>query len=244
MTGWAEEAALAAEAHVDAEAVDACIVAAEGLGELQFVSREEGALDEAHYCVAALSVDNLRVGCDVLEVDGFESEFGVQLAEVSVAVAAQVVVDAIGDVAGLLDFGNDHSCADSMDSTCGDVEAVAFADVDLVEVVLDAAVGDLLCIVGHLNLLAETCYELAAPVGIYDVPHLVLAHLSVTFPAEGVVGMHLDGEVLTCVNELDEEGEVRSELFRVLLSEEVSAVATYDFGKREAFVDAVCGNGF
>ena len=91
-----EEAALAAETHIDAETVDASIVAFEGLCKFHFVGCEEGALHEAYDCVAFFFVNNFWVGGDVFEVDGIECKFGVQFAEVSVAVTTQIVVDAIG----------------------------------------------------------------------------------------------------------------------------------------------------
>ena len=130
-----------------------------------------------------------------------------------------------------------------MDASCGDVEAVAFADADFVEVVLDAAVSHFLSVVAGLELLPEACYELAAAVCVDDVPHFVLSHLAVALGAEGVVGVNLNGEVLACVDELDEQGEVCPELLGVLLAQELSSVAGDDFGKRETLVFTVEGNG-
>ena len=239
LTVGAEEATLSVEAHIDAEAVNATVVALEGLCQLQLVGGEEGAFHQAYNGIAAFGIYDLGVGGDVLEVDGFEGQFGVQLAEVAVAVAAQIVVDAVGDVARLLYLGDDHTGTDAMYAACWDVEAVAFANADFVEVILDAAVCHLLGVVAHLNLLAEACDELAATVGIHDVPHLVLSHLAVTLSAEGVVGVNLDGEVLTGVDELDEQGEVGPELLRILLPEEVCTIAADDFRKRQTFVISV-----
>ena len=131
-----------------------------------------------------------------------------------------------------------------MHATCWDVEAVAFADVDLIEVILDASISNLLGVIARLDFLTETCNELAATVCVNDVPHFVLTHLPMPFCAEGIIGVNLNGEVLTGIDELDEEGEVVSELLEVLLTEEVGTIARYDFRQSQAFVYAVCGNGF
>ena len=130
-----------------------------------------------------------------------------------------------------------------MDASGGDVEAVAFADVDFVEVVFDASVCHLLCIFVGFYLLGEAGNELAAAVGINDIPHFVLTHLAMSFGTEFIVGVNLDREVLACVDELDEQGEVVTELFVVLLAEEVGAIACYDFGESLSFVYAVDCHG-
>ena len=66
---------------------------------------------------------------------------GVQLARLSVLVTASVVVDAEGDVAGLLDFGDEASCADGVDAPGGDEEGVAGADAMAGEGVADGVGG-------------------------------------------------------------------------------------------------------
>ena len=137
LTVGAEEAALTIEAHINMEAVNIRVVTLEGLCELEFIGCKERTFHKADNSIATFSVTNLRIGCDVLEVYGFKGEFSMQFSQVPISVAAKIVVDAIGHIAGLLNLSYHHTRTDAVNTASRDVEAVAFADVDFVQVVLN-----------------------------------------------------------------------------------------------------------
>ena len=58
-----------------------------------------------------------------------------------------------------------------------------------------------------------------------------------------VIGMHLDGEVLTGIYELDEEGEVVAELLAVGLAQELCAITFHYLGQCEPLVFSAHYNG-
>jgi hypothetical protein len=58
-----------------------------------------------------------------------------------------------------------------------------------------------------------------------------------------VVRVYLDGEVLTCVNELDKQGKLVAEALIVLFAYETSFLFAYQLVKTLAFVFAVGHNG-
>ena len=58
-------------------------------------------------------------------VDGCLGLFNMQLARIAVSVFAAEVIDAIGDVAGLLNLSKEVACANSVQTTCGQEEKVA-----------------------------------------------------------------------------------------------------------------------
>ena len=73
------------------------------------------------------------VGCAVVRqyviVDTLGCLFGVQFAVVAVLVLTLEVVDAVGDIGGLLYLCYETSCSDGVDTTCGNEEYVALADL-------------------------------------------------------------------------------------------------------------------
>ena len=162
-----------------------------------------------------------------------------ELTQVAIAVTTHVIVNTIGNIAGLLDLCNHHTGANTMNSTCGNVEAVTLNNVYLVQVVLNATVCYLLGIVGYISSFGKSGNQLATAVGIYYVPHLVLSHLVVTLLAQLVIGMNLNREVLTRIYELDEQGEVLSELLGIFLAQEVGTIAFYYLRQCKTFVFAI-----
>ena len=126
-----------------------------------------------------------------------------------------------------------------MNPTCGNIEAVALYNINLVQVVLDASVGYLLGIVGNIGSLGKSCNQLAAAVGIHYIPHLVFPHLVMALLAQLVVGVNLNREVLACINELDKQGEVLTEFVGILLAQEFFAIALYYLRQGKTLVFAI-----
>ena len=92
----------------------------------------------------------------------------------------------------------------------------------------------LLVLVG-CDLLLETVHNVRIVTGSEDVPHLGLAVLHAAALCQCVVGMHLDGEAVHGINELDKQGEFGAEAVEVLLANQFAHV------NLKKFVDMVLG---
>ena len=195
------------EAHGDDEAVVLDEVAVHGAVDFHDTDIEVGGIDD---------LDGTVVGVDVfgavvflyMEVEGLGGEFGVEFAGLAVHAGAIVVEDAVGDVAGLLDLGEEDATTDGMDTTGREVEDITGLDLMVGEDLGDGAVFyAFLVLIGGYGLL-EAGIEVGARVGLDDVPHLGLAHLAMDALGHLVVGMDLDAEVATGIDELDEQGQL------------------------------------
>ena len=62
-------------------------------------------------------------------VDGCLGLFDMQLARIAVGILAAEVIDAIGDVAGLLNLSKEVACTNSVQTTCGQEEKVALVSL-------------------------------------------------------------------------------------------------------------------
>ena len=167
-------------------------------------------------------LDGTVVGVDVfravvflyMEVEGLGSKFGVEFAGLAVHAGAVVVEDAVGDVAGLLDLGEEDATTDGMDTAGREVEDIAGLDLVVGEDLGDGAVFyAFLVLIGGYGLL-EAGIEVGARVGLDDVPHLGLAHLAMDTLGHLVVGMDLDAQVATGIDELDQQGQL-TVVFRI-----------------------------
>lgn len=82
-------------------------------------------------------------------VDALGSLLGMELPVVAVFVLTLEVIDAIGDIARLLDFTEEAPLADAVDASGGEEEAITLLDVIVVDSVHDRVVGH------HLLILRE-----------------------------------------------------------------------------------------
>ena len=159
-------------------------------------------------------LDGTVVGVDVLGavvflyvvVEGLGGEFGVQFAGFAVHAGAVVVEDAVGDIGGLLDLGEEDAATDGMDTTGREVEDITGLDLMVGQHLGDGTVFyALLVLIGGYGLF-EAGIEVGAWVGLDDVPHLTLAHLAMDTLGHLVVRVDLDAEVTLGIDELDEQG--------------------------------------
>jgi len=161
-------------------------------------------------------LDGTVVGVDVfgavvflyMVVEGLGGQFGVEFAGLAVHAGAVVIEDAIGDVAGLLDLGEEDAATDGMDTTSREVEHIAGLDLMVGKDLGDGTVFyAFLVFIGGYGLL-EAGIEVGAGVGLDDVPHLRLAHLAMYPLCHLVVRVDLDAEVTLGIDELDEQGQL------------------------------------
>lgn len=82
----------------------------------------------------------------------------------------------------------------------------------------------------------ETGVDFGADIGFEDIPHLGFTHTAMAFLRQFVIGMDLDGEVLTGVDELDEQRELVSELLIDAVTDEQTFVFVDELGEVETEV--------
>ena len=199
------DTAVALEAHGDDEAIVLDEVAMHGAVDLHDADIEVGGVDD---------LDGTVVGVDVfgavvflyMEVEGLGGEFGVELTGLAIHARAVVVEDAVGDIGGLLDLGEEDTATDGMDTTGREVEDIACLDLMVGKDLGDGTVFYAFLVLIRGYLLVEAGIEVGAWVGLDDVPHLTLAHLAMDTLGHLVVGMHLDAQVAPGIDELDEQG--------------------------------------
>ena len=207
------DTAVALEAHGDDEAIVFDEVAVHGTVDLHHTDIEVGGIDDLDGTVVGVDVFGAVVFLYMV-VEGLGGEFGVELAGLAVHAGAVVVVDAVGDVAGLLDLSEEDTATDGMDTTGREVEDITGLDLMVGEHLGDSTVFyAFLVLIGGYGLL-EAGIEVGAWVGLDDVPHLRLAHLAMDALGHLVVRVHLDAEVTLGIDELDEQGQL-AVVFRI-----------------------------
>lgn len=132
----------------------------------------------------------------------------VEGAQVAVAVAAVVVVEAIGGVAGLLNLGHHAAGTDGVDAAGGNEEDVALADFILCQGLHDGLVGNHLPEPLGICLYCQSVVESGAGCRRQYVPHLGLSALQSVAAGCLVVGVYLYGEVVAGVDKLEEQREL------------------------------------
>ena len=162
-------------------------------------------------------------------VDGVLRQLGVKLTLVACSIRTIVVVDTVGDIGGLLDLSDEAACTDSVDTACGEEEDVTSIHFVFGQCLDDGTFFDTAHVVLGRRLYGEAAIELSPWSRIYDVPHLGLPEGIVTLQAEGIIGMHLDREVVAGIDELDEQGEATAKALEDALTDELFAVGMDQF---------------
>ena len=174
-----------------------------------------------------------------LVIDSLLGLLDMEFTRFALRVHAPKVIDAIGDVRRLLYLDEEVTGTDSMETAGRQEKQVTLVRLVRSDDVLHRRVpvdsrgcSELLVFLGCDRAL-ETGVNLGADIGFDDVPHLGFAETSVSFLRQFVIGVHLDGEVLAGVDELDEERELISELLIDAVANEESFVLIDELGEVE-----------
>ena len=175
-----------------------------------------------------------------LVVDGILCKFSVELARLAVEAEASEVVDSVGDVGCLLDFGDERAGADAVDAACRQEEHVSRLEAEVFKDIGDCVVVDSLHIFFRGDGLLESGHQVCARVCLHHIPHLSLA-LGAVVASGGkfVIRMYLDGKILLCVYEFDEERELLPGLLIVGLADELVLEFLYQVGDGPSGIFAV-----
>lgn len=225
-------------AHGDDERVVLDEVAMEGTCGVDNTYLEVGGVD-----TGVGSVGGFVVECAVfifyMEVDGFKGKIGVQLSWFAVKPRAVVVEDAIGDIAALLHLCQEDAAADGMDASCGEIEHVAWFHFVAGKHLCDATVGYALLIFVGRDVLLQPCIEIGSWLGVDDVPAFGFSVFVVAATCQFVTWVYLNAEVVSSIDEFDQEGKFASVLLTDCLSEDVCTVLVDDADKVTAGKGAV-----
>lgn len=144
---------------------------------------------------------------------------------------------------GLLYLCDKASGTDGVNATRRQEEHIARRHFITLENVHDSVIAYPFHILLCVNLLGETGIEASSLRGVDYVPHFGLAKRIVAFHSQLVVGMHLDRQVITGVDKLNQQRESRAELVHYLLTEQLLAVSANQFIERLAFQVTVIDDG-
>ena len=149
-----------------------------------------------------------RPGRDRVHIEDVERLFDVQLPLVAVLVAAAVVVQPVGDVGGLLHFADKAPRADGVYRPCRQEVGIPLLDGYAVQNLHQRIVRDAPAELPRRDVAVEPDIDAGVLVCVEDVPHLALAVLPLHRERVLVGGVHLDGQILLGVDELDHDGEL------------------------------------
>ena len=141
-----------------------------------------------------------------------------QLSVVAVFILTLEVVDAVSNVARLLYLSNEASCANGMNTTSRNEEAVVLFHLILCECIGDGVVLNHFLILLSSDLHFQTIIEFSVFVAWQRIPHFCLSTLFTLLASYFVVGVNLDREVAVGINKLDEQWELVAEALIVLLT--------------------------
>ena len=161
-----------------------------------------------------------------------------QLTRFAVLVKAVVVVDAVGDIRGLLDFYQIAAVEDGVYASCWNEETVAVADFVFGQCVADGLVFNHLLVFFGGELHLQTIIETGTRLRVQDIPHLSLATGLSLAAGCFVRGMYLDAQVPMGINELDEQWKLIAEAFVIGFTEESGLLF------EDQVVDGFCGGVF
>ena len=151
-------------------------------------------------------------------VNTLRGQLCMEFTVIAVLILTLEIVDTIGYVGSLLDLSNKTACTNSMDTTCRDKEDIAFADFVTSQCVGNRVVLHHLLILFGSDLLFQAVIELGTGCRFQSIPHLCLATTLTLTMGNLVCRMHLDGEILTGIDELDQQRELIAEALVVLLT--------------------------
>lgn len=162
--------------------------------------------DEMGAVYQSLSKWNFDLGFDVVEIDASERLLDMQVANLAVGVGAVPIEDPVSSVRVLLDFMNEKTCADGMESAGFDEEGIAFFRCDGMNVIRDRAIGDSLfeAFTGCAAFQADV--EFGSGLGIGDEPHFGL-RFAAELLGDGSGRMNLDRERCRTIEDFDEDGK-------------------------------------
>ena len=199
--------AVALETHRDNETVVFAKVAVEGSGDLHHTDIEIRGVDDLDGTVGRGDIFRAVVGLN-MKVEGLGCQVCMQRTGLAIHARTVVVENAVGDIARLLDLGQEDAATDGMDTACGEIEDIARLDLVVGKDLSDSAISDATVVFFQGYLQFETGIEMRPFIGPDDIPHLRLTHLTMQPPRHVVVGMDLDAQVALRINELDQERQL------------------------------------
>ena len=137
----------------------------------------------------------------------FAGFFHMKLSRLAVCAGSAVVINAVGNIAGLLNFCNYKACTDGVNGTGFNEENVTGFDINTMQfitqrVVLDG-LAEFLCGNFMLKAVVKPCTGLS----FHHIPHFCFSVLIFMCLCISIIGMNLNRQILCGINQLNQNGE-------------------------------------
>ena len=133
------ETATAVQAHIGVEGILLELSFILG-GQRKFVCVEEGRFHQSHHRVSLVCIFCFGIFYNVIEVNGIQRQFGVELAGISIGVLSHEIIQTVCHIAGLLNFGNLHAGANAVYASGRNINAVTGSHIHFAQILFNAAV--------------------------------------------------------------------------------------------------------
>ena len=131
-----------------------------------------------------------------------------QIAFPSVLSYPSVIIHTVGDIGVLLNLRNQDILSDGVERAGFDEQHIPLLHRDCVQHLKQRVFPDAAFKLGGTDFLAKSVIQKRILPGIHDIPHFCFPILSLMRQRIPVIRMHLNGQVILCVNELDQNGEI------------------------------------
>ena len=96
-----------------------------------------------------------------------------------------------------------------MNATCRQEEDIAFLDIVTSNDISDGVICHHFFVFFGSNRFGQSRKQVSIFIGFDDIPHFGFTlRTIVAYTSQGVIGMHLDAQIGSCINKLDEQGEL------------------------------------
>ena len=222
-----------AHADIHHERIQLGEVARHGNVDIQQVGREVFASGKLDCCIRMCLIMRTIIRIERI-VDSILGQFGMQFAGIAVGILAVVVVDTISDIACLLDFSDEATRANRMDTAGREEEYVALGYVVTLEDIHEGIVLHTFHIFVGINLLRETGIQSSTRSRLNHIPHFRFAERVVASLGQFVIRMNLDRQIVAGIDKLNQQRETRAETFHHLAADQLLPVSLNQLVERFA----------
>ena len=146
-----------------------------------------------------------------------------------------VIIDAIGEIAALLYFGQQNTTADSVHTSGREIKYITCMYLVACQYIGNSAVGNALFIFIFVYLLLETHIERGFRIGVDDIPHLAFPEFSMYSLCHFIIGMNLYAEVISGINEFHQKRHLPFILLGNMFSQYLCWIAIDERNEIHAF---------
>ena len=126
----------------------------------------------------------------------------------SVRSFTSIVVNTVCNIGILLDFSDQASCSDGMDSAWINKKYITLMDHYFIQNICESMIADTFLEFFFRNFFCKSVEKACPFCRIHHIPHLGLSILSFIFQCVSIIRMYLNGKVFFCINKFDQNREL------------------------------------